>query len=48
MRAVVTTALEVVGLVVVAVGAGLAWLPAGLVVAGASLVLVGFAEGRKA
>ena len=39
--------LQVAGLVVVAVGVALFSLPAGLIVAGAALVLVGFAFGMS-
>lgn len=47
MRATMTTVLEVVGLAVLSAGAALAWVPAGLMVAGLSMVLVGAAEGRR-
>lgn len=41
MRDAITTALEVAGMVLLAIGAGLAWLPAGLIVAGVCLFAVG-------
>lgn len=47
MRDALTTALEVAGMVTLAVGAGMAWLPAGLMVAGLSMVIVGVFGGRS-
>lgn len=47
MRARITTALEVLGLAVVAAGVALMWVPAGVVAAGVALVVIGAAEGRK-
>jgi hypothetical protein len=41
MRDYVTTALEVAGMMLLAAGAGMAWLPAGLMVAGLCMVAVG-------
>lgn len=42
MRDAVTTALEVIGLLILSIGFGLAWLPLGLIAGGGSMVLVGF------
>ncbi len=41
-RETLTTLVELVGLVLIAVGVALAWLPGGLVVAGAELVGLGY------
>lgn len=46
MRDAMTTALEIAGMILLAVGAGLAWLPAGLMAAGACMVAVGVFGGR--
>ena len=42
----ITTVSELLGLVLFAIGAGLAWFPAGVMSLGAGLVLVGFLAGR--
>jgi hypothetical protein len=47
VRAIVTTAIEIAGFALVAVGVGMIVLPAGVIVGGAALVGVGFLEGRK-
>ena len=47
MRDAVTTALEVVGMATLTVGAGLAWLPAGVMTAGVCLFVVGLFGGRS-
>ena len=44
-RFIISTLLQLVGLAVAAVGIGLVFLPAGLIAAGASLVLIGYASG---
>jgi hypothetical protein len=44
-RFIISTLLQLVGLAAAAVGIGLVFLPAGLIAAGASLVLVGYASG---
>lgn len=41
-RETLTTLVELLGLVLIAAGVALAWLPAGLVVAGAELVGLGY------
>lgn len=41
-----TTLLEVVGFAFIAYGCGLAWLPAGFIVGGALLALVGYLAAR--
>jgi hypothetical protein len=46
-RPFVTTLVELVGGALVAVGVGMWQIPAGLVVAGAELIAVGYLEGRK-
>ena len=46
MRDALTTALEAVGATLVAVGLGIAWLPAGLISAGAMLIFAGWAASR--
>jgi hypothetical protein len=43
----ITTFCELLGLFLVAFGAGLVYLPAGVVTAGAALFLVGFLGGRE-
>jgi hypothetical protein len=47
MRDALTTALEVAGMAALSVGAGLAWLPAGLMTAGACMVAVGVFGARS-
>ncbi len=47
MRNLLTTLLEVAGLTMVSVGAGLVYVPAGVIAGGASMVLVGFLAGRS-
>lgn len=42
MRNIVTTLAEIVGLALVAVGAGMVYLPAGVIVAGLAFVLIGW------
>lgn len=44
-RFIISTLLQLVGLGAASVGVGLVYLPAGLIAAGASLVLVGYASG---
>lgn len=44
-RFIISTLLQLVGLAAAAVGIGLVFLPAGLIAAGASLVLIGYASG---
>jgi len=44
-RFIFATVLEVLGLVTVAVGVGLIFLPAGVIVGGLALALVGYASG---
>jgi hypothetical protein len=44
-RFIISTLLQLVGLGAASVGVGLIFLPAGLIAAGASLVLVGYASG---
>lgn len=44
-RFIIATLLQLVGLGAASVGVGLIFLPAGLIAAGASLVLVGYASG---
>lgn len=46
-RAYLTTCAELAGLAAIAVGAGMIFLPAGVIVAGVGLVLVGYLEGRS-
>lgn len=46
MRARVTTALELVGMVVACVGLGMIAAPVGVVAAGAALILIGYLGGR--
>lgn len=46
-RARVTTGMELAGMGVAATGFGMMWRPLGFVAAGAGLVVVGMAEGRK-
>lgn len=43
----VATILQVAGIAIIAVGAGLAWLPLGFMVAGAGFVLFGLAMERS-
>ena len=43
----VATILQITGIAIVAVGAGLAWLPAGFIVAGLGCVLFGLALERS-
>lgn len=40
-----TTILELIGFALIAIGAGMAWTPAGFIVGGALLVLVGYLTG---
>jgi hypothetical protein len=47
VRDAVTTILEVLGLVIVAVGVGLIFAPVGVIVGGVELVLVGYLSGRQ-
>lgn len=47
VRAIVTTAIEIVGFALVAVGVGMLVVPAGVIVGGVALVGIGFLEGRK-
>lgn len=47
MREKLTTAAEVVGMAMVAVGFGMCWLPLGLIAGGAALIAIGWAEGRS-
>lgn len=42
----VATILQIIGVVAIAVGAGLAWLPAGFILAGVGAVLFGLALER--
>lgn len=44
-RFIISTLMQLVGLAAAAVGIGLIFLPAGLIAAGAALVLVGYAAG---
>jgi hypothetical protein len=44
-RFIISTLIQLVGLAAAAVGIGLIFLPAGLIAAGASLVVVGYASG---
>ena len=44
-RFIISTLLQLVGLAAAAVGIGLVFLPAGLIAAGAALVLIGYASG---
>ena len=44
-RFIISTLLQLVGLGAASVGVGLIFLPAGLIAAGASLVLIGYASG---
>lgn len=44
-RFIISTLIQLVGLAAAAVGIGLVYLPAGLIAAGASLVVVGYASG---
>jgi hypothetical protein len=46
MRDILTTAMEVAGCLLVCVGVGLVFVPAGIVVAGASLILIGWLIAR--
>ena len=45
MRNVVSSIVEVIGAAAVTVGAGMAWLPAGLIVGGSLLIVFGFQAG---
>jgi hypothetical protein len=44
-RFIISTLIQLVGLAVGAIGIAMVYLPAGLIAAGASLVLVGYASG---
>jgi len=44
-RFIISTLIQLVGLAAAAVGIGIIFLPAGLIAAGASLVVVGYASG---
>lgn len=44
-RFILATVLEVLGLVVVAVGVGLVYVPAGVIVGGLALAVIGYASG---
>ena len=44
-RFIISTLIQLVGLAAAAVGIAMVYLPAGLIAAGASLVLIGYASG---